>query len=281
MKDKILRRLGEHGIELCTCIPLSSCKITREYLLLKNGFSPDANAIFRGTVFIFALPYRTPHLEEPNISAYAIPEDYHRFVEALMDEIIPELRRECPEHKFAGFADTSPIDEREVAVASGLGMVGKNGLVITERYSSYFFLGEIITSAEVGDPPRAAALCEDCGACKAACPYHLSGRCLSAITQKKQELTAEEEAAIVKHGTAWGCDICQEVCPHTRRASEAGSIYTKIPYFKENLTPRLTSDMVRSMSEESFSRRAYSWRGRETIIRNLELLEKSKKDRRD
>ncbi len=281
MKDKILQHLREHGIELCTCIPLASCKICRAYLLLKNGFLPDANAIYRGTVFIFAIPYCTPLREQPNISAYAIPEDYHRFIADLMDDVIPKLRLEYPEHKFAGFADTSPIDEREAAVASGLGIIGKNRLVITERYSSYFFLGEIITSAEIGDPPRAAAFCEDCGACAAACPYHLSGRCLSAITQKKQELTAEEEAAILKHGTAWGCDICQVVCPHTRRARESGSIYTKIPYFKENLTPRLTSDMIRSMSEEGFSRRAYSWRGRETIIRNLELLEKGKTENRE
>ena len=100
------------------------------------------------------------------------------------------------------------------------------------------------------------------------------GQCLSALTQKKGELAQDEINAIKKYGSAWGCDICQQVCPHTEKAKKNGTIYTNIEYFKTDLTPHLTSDLVRSMSDAKFSMRAYSWRKKDTILRNLEILEK-------
>ncbi|MGM9642854.1 MAG: 4Fe-4S double cluster binding domain-containing protein, partial [Eubacteriales bacterium] len=116
--------------------------------------------------------------------------------------------------------------------------------------------------------------CEDCGACVAACPGTLSGRgdCVSHITQKKGDLTEEEINIIRKYGCAWGCDICQEVCPHTKRAKSSGTIYTKNEWF--------TKDVILTPSEESldndedFNNRAYSWRGKTTILRNINIIKK-------
>ena len=79
---------------------------------------------------------------------------------------------------------------------------------------------------------------------------------------------------ILTHSCAWGCDRCQEACPLTVQAKKSGSIYTTIPFFKESAMPHLTADAVRAMSDEQFAKRAYSWRGRNAILRNLELLEK-------
>ena len=79
--------------------------------------------------------------------------------------------------------------------------------------------------------------CEDCGRCKTACPTGIlrgEGKdCLSAITQKKGELTHEEERLILENNTVWGCDACQSCCPYTIRAKARGTVYTPIPYFKE------------------------------------------------
>jgi epoxyqueuosine reductase QueG len=212
-----------------------------------------------------------------------VPEDYHRFFTGLFDDILPRLREKFPENKFAGFTDHSPIDERAAAAAAGLGFIGRHGLLITEPYSSYVFLGEIIADPDTAADEDAAkptvrnsAFCENCNLCVAACPFGLFGGCLSALTQKKGELSEDEKKMIAKYGFSWGCDICQEVCPHTAAARSRGSIYTSIPYFLRALTPRLTRELVLSMSDEEFSRRAYSWRGRETILRNLELIESSK-----
>ncbi len=272
MLESVKRLLSEYNIDLCGALPLSSCRIHRDYLLKKNRIKPDCG----GTVFIFTVPYRTKTELKTNISAYAIPEDYHRFMERLFEDLIPRLRREFPDNIFAGFTDHSPIDERGAAAAAGIGVIGKNGLLITEPYSSYIFLGEIITDAHTDCSPREIKYCEGCGKCIMSCPYRMKDNCLSAVTQKKGDLTEDEKNVILKYGSAWGCDICQEVCPHTERAINAGSIYTKIPYFTRSLTPRLTYQIVSTMSDDDFAHRAYSWRGRETILRNLSLFEDKK-----
>lgn len=270
MFSAVRELLREKQIELVAPISLSDCRLTRKYLLEREG-------IEGGSVFIFAVPYLSSAAvgARRNISAYAAPPDYHAFFAELFKEMLPALRASFPDSRFVGFADHSPIDERHAAASAGLGILGDNGMLITEKYSSYVFLGEIITDANAECRSREPIRCEGCGACRAACPYSFSGVCLSSLTQKKGILSAEEAADIVKYGSAWGCDICQEVCPHTKRALSFGTALSQIPFFNENIIPHLTADTVSEMSDSEFARRAYSWRGRETIIRNLTLLQTS------
>lgn len=269
MKNTICTLLRERGIPLCAPIALKDCSITRPYLLERAG-------ITAGTAFLFAVPYYTTKCEDParNISAYAVSADYHRFFAALFEEILPLLKARFPQNRFAGFTDHSPLSEGEAAVRAGLGFFGCNHLFLTKAYSSYVFLGEIITDAEIEAPVSDIAVCDGCGACKKACPVDLTvGQCLSALTQKKGSLDQTETQAILSHGCAWGCDRCQEACPVTLRAKQSGSIYTTIPYFRDTAIPHLTAALVRDMDDETFAERAYSWRGRAVILRNLELLE--------
>ena len=161
------------------------------------------------------------------------------------------------------------------AAAAGLGIIGWNHLLISEKYSSFIFLGEIVTDLELPSKLREIGFCENCGICASACPVDLSVEdCLSALTQKKGTLTAAEEEKILRHGLVWGCDRCQTACPHTQRAIEGGTIYSPIDFFSEKCIPTLTADALEGMSDEDFCTRAYSWRGRETILRNLKLFEK-------
>ncbi len=259
-------------IDCYGAIPLSACRIVKPYLLEQEG-------IESGSVILLAIPYYTPACDDPNrnISAYAVSKDYHFYFKKLFEELLPLLREAYPACKFAAFADHSPIDEPDAAAKAGLGIRGKNHLLITPKYSSYVFFGEIITDMEL--PCRAGEIkeCENCGRCMSRCPFEESNGCLSALTQKKGELTASEAATILRHGSAWGCDICQEVCPHTQRARQSGSIYSPIPYFAEEPIPCLHTESLASMSEEAFSLRAYAWRKKETILRNLNLLEQSQK----
>ena len=266
--DFIRKLLKEAGIELCAPISLKNCNITRQYKLERFGFS-DISSL---NAIMIAVPYLVKH-EKRNVSAYAIPKDYHAFFKGLFDTVIPSLEKEYPEHKFAGFADDSPIDERSAAAMAGLGIVGDNGMLITEKYSSYVFLGGIITDLPIESVAGEIKRCEGCGKCKVACPMRKSGQCLSALTQKKGVLSDEEQKIILKHGYAWGCDICQEVCPHTKKAIANGTIYTDIEFFKNENFSFLTVRDIDNMSDEEFATRAYSWRGRQTIRRNLELFE--------
>ena len=262
--------LQKNAIDCFAPIPLSSCRILRPYLLEREGIKD-------GTVILMAVPYLTAAATAPdrNLSAYAVSRDYHGFFAELFDSLLPLLRKKFPEHRFAGFADHSPIAEVEAAARAGLGVIGENGLLITERYSSYVFLGEIVTDAHIDCNVGEIGTCEGCGACRRACPMHTLGTCLSALTQKKGDLTADEQEAILKYGSVWGCDICQEVCPHTRSALESGSILSPVPYFGESSIPHLTTSILDSLSDADFRARAFAWRGRDTVRRNLALFEKN------
>lgn len=271
MLETVTSLLSEYHIDLQGCLPLSSCHITRQYLL-------DRVDITDGSVIIFAIPYYTEACDKRRgLSAYAVSRDYHLFVREMADELQKRLKNAFPANRFAFFADHSPIDERDAAARAGLGVIGKNGLLITEKYSSYVFLGEIIIDAVLPSREFPLTTCHGCGACLAACPWKRgeSEICLSALSQKKGELSDAEKATLVRYGCVWGCDICQEVCPYTERARKAGTLYTEIPFFKQESLPFVTSSIIGTMEEKDFASRAYSWRGRETIVRNLTLVEES------
>ena len=247
-------------------IPLSDCRIVKPYLLERAG-------IRNGTVIMMAIPYFSPTCRdsERNISAYAVSRDYHLFSKELFERLLPALQARYPQSKFAAFADHSPIDEPDAAAKAGLGCIGKNHLLITPKYSSYVFLSELITDMELPCQSNPIKECAGCGKCMELCPIKECGGCLSALTQKKGELTEEEKNCILKFGSLWGCDICQEVCPQTQKALRDGSIESPIPFFAQKAIPHLTEEIVEGMSDAEFSTRAYSWRGRNTILRNLRL----------
>ena len=269
MIRQVKAELEKLGITNAAAVPLSLCKILRPYKLERCGFAEG--------VELFAIMLTIPYLaavKDKNISSYAIPCDYHLFCKELFDAVIPRLRKRFPQNTFCGFADNSPIDEVNAAARAGLGIIGDNGLLITRKHSSYVFIAEIITDLPLDTKSEyEISRCEGCGRCSSVCPKYECGECLSAVTQKKGSLSECEINSIKKLGCAWGCDICSEVCPHTAQALANGTIYTDIPFFKENLTPILTKELVEKMGDEEFSRRAYSWRKKETILRNLSILE--------
>ena len=270
MQNTVKALLNEHGITLVAPVALQHLTVTRPYLLARHGIS-------EGTVFMLAVPYYTTYCDDParNISIYSVSRDYHGFFEALFADVLPKLRDKFPQNRFAGFADHSPIAEGEAAVLAGLGQFGCNHLFLTKAHSSFVFLGEIVTDAVIEAEKHPISVCTACGACKRACPAALDvSGCLSATTQKKGALTEEEEAAVIKGGLAWGCDACQLACPVTVAAKKAGTLYSTIPYFNEAAIPHLTTEKINEMSDATFAARAYSWRGRAVILRNLTLFEK-------
>lgn len=272
MEHTIKELLGKRGISLVAPVSLSDVTVTRPYLLSRHG-------IKSGTVFIFAVPYYTTSCDDParNISIYAVSRDYHRFFDALFEEVLPILRDKFKDACFVGFTDHSPIAEADAAVKAGLGCFGCNHLFLTKEYSSFVFLGEIVTDTVLPATPHEITVCNACGACRCACPVSLDiSRCLSALTQKKGELDEAERAALLSHPLVWGCDTCQIACPITVAAKANGTIYTTIPYFKEQAISHLHADDVLAMSDEIFAARAYSWRGKDVILRNLRIKQKGK-----
>jgi epoxyqueuosine reductase len=268
MKEKLKAFFEEQKIEYFSVIPLSECRLTKPHLLKKAG-------ITSGAVIIYLLPYYTGECE--NISRYAASRDYHLLLKSVGDGITNLLSCELGA-RASSFGDHSPIDERDAAARAGLGIIGDNGLIINEKYGSYVFIGEVVTDADSAlldaQVPTRVEFCEHCGACTTACPMSKIGTCLSALTQKKGELSKEEREVIKEYGSAWGCDICSEVCPHNQSPAP-----TPIDFFYVDRIPLLTSEDVLGMREHTFAERAYSWRGVEPLLRNLKILEGGTRDK--
>ena len=254
------------GIEYASALKYEDCREINPGLIKKLGFIPRS-------VIMFLLPYFVSIPQ--NFSAYASSVDYHILLNKIGEEILLELKKLYPENQFAIFGDHSPIDERKAAATCGLGIIGDNGLLINEKYGSYVFIGEFISDLEgesLGEIKREEIkYCEHCGKCKNACPTaalsNCENACLSAITQKKGELSEEEVSLMLSQNTVWGCDACQRACPYN-----SAPAFTPVSSFYTDRIDALSSADIERMSDEEFASRAFSWRGRNTILRNLKYL---------
>ena len=217
--------------------------------------------------------------EKGNISRYAQGEDYHLIVIRKMRPIAEELNKNGYQAKI--FADVGILNERLLASLSGIAFIGRNRMAISKKFGSYFFVGYILTDCVIEKDRKIHEKCMECGMCERVCPLGAIGetfceeKCVSYITQKNGELTEAEERAIAEAGTIWGCDICQEVCPHNRNIP-----ITEITEFKENriINLEINEEMSNKEFEKMYKNRAFSWRGKGVIIRNQKILKKYKKN---
>ena len=215
---------------------------------------------------MFLIPYYTGEHKDRNVSLYAVSRDYHLYIKELNAKFDGDDEYFC-----LFFADTSPINERDAALKAGLGVLGQNGLVINKKYGSYVFIGTLLTDAVFDEQEysnnASINTCIRCGLCKKNCAY-LRGEgdiCLSELTQRKN-VTDDELEMIKKHPLVWGCDTCQQGCPHNKSICE-----TPIEFFRRELLEKVDAETIENMSKDEFSKRAYSWRGKKTILRNIEV----------
>lgn len=161
----------------------------------------------------------------PKIASYALCRDYHFTIKERLKQVLGRISEKNPGIRGRCFTDSAPVLEKSWAVEAGLGWRGRNSLVITPGYGSFVLLGEIIIDAEtdVYDEPFVRDGCGSCTACVDACPNSAicppyvidTNRCISRLTTEKLPDGCEPTADT--HGWIFGCDVCQNVCPHNTR----------------------------------------------------------------
>lgn len=224
------------------------------------------------TVIFMLIPYYAGD-NSGNISKYARGRDYHRVSAEISQKIIKQFNIKYPANHFIHLCDASPIPEVYGSYISGLGALGKNKLIIDDKYGSYVFISSILTDLET-DYTSGAKECINCQKCIKACPTGFlsgAGRCLSDITQTNDEIT-EGERKLLKNSLVWGCDICSDVCPMNKNI-----LYTTNDEFSENLIYNLTLEDINNLTRKQFNAkyqdRAFTFRGANPLIRNLKIKE--------
>lgn len=162
--------------------------------------------------------------EAPKISRYAFGADYHDVIKQKLFALLAFIRQEIGEVSGRAFVDSAPVLDRAWAKKAGMGWIGKNGNLINKQKGSFFFLAELIVDLELEyDIEPTKDHCGTCTRCLDACPTEAivapavvdGSRCISYLTiELKNEIPQEFKGKM--DNWAFGCDICQDVCPWNR-----------------------------------------------------------------
>ena len=231
------------------------------------------------SIIVCAFPYYIGNFNESNLSKYCYGEDYHIVVKDMLQQICNHLLDNIDNFEYKIFADNGPLVDRYLAYLSGIGYFGINNNIITDKYGSYIFIAYVVNNYEFEPDKPSEKSCLKCNKCVKYCPgnailgnFEIDPRkCLSYITQKKEELSESEIQLLKENGKVFGCDICQDVCPHNKDIQT-----TKICEFNNELITKINQEEIDEISNKEFKRRyknrAFSWRGRKIIKRNLDII---------
>jgi epoxyqueuosine reductase len=212
------------------------------------------------SVISLAYNYFTPPRQEdpaaPKISTYAYGRDYHKVVKKRLKPLMDLIVERFGNVAMRAFVDSAPVLEKAWAQRAGVGWLGKHTNIIRQGAGSWFFLCEIILDLELEPDAPATDHCGTCTRCIDACPtdaitpYGVDGaRCISHLTIELKDAIPEEFAGRMNNW-AFGCDICQQVCPWNRFST---------PHQEPEFMPRhglleLSADEWHGMTEAVFER---------------------------
>jgi epoxyqueuosine reductase len=165
-------------------------------------------------------PPAEPEPGTGRVARYAQGRDYHTVIKKRLHKLCDELRERHPDDQFRAFVDTAPVMERDLALRAGLGWIGKHTLLINPRVGSHLLLGGVLTTLPFERPAPEPDHCGACTRCIDACPtsaitpYSVDARrCISYLTiEHRSEI--DPDLANKTDDWIFGCDICQDVCPH-------------------------------------------------------------------
>lgn len=258
-----------------------------EHPILSERINPEETFPDAQTIIAIALAYPTKLHE-------AVPKDqkrgqfaraswgidYHDILRERLDKLIAFIQQEATalsvteKWRFRPQVDTGELIDVAVAQRAGLGFIGRNGLLITEEFGSFVYLGEIVTNIAFEVDQPVAFGCGECQRCITACPTKAllgdgrmnAQRCLSYQTQTKGMMPEEYRKKM--RNVIYGCDICQLVCPYNQGKDFHfhGEMEPKVAEVYPPLVPMLR--LSNKEFKEQFGHLAGAWRGKKPLQRN-------------
>ena len=236
------------------------------------------------SVISLLLNYYPSELQNGNsykISKYAYGQDYHHVIKEKLKELLHFIQSEIGEVSGRAFVDSAPVLDKAWAAKSGLGWVGKNSNLITQKVGSFYFIAELIIDLELEYDSPTTDHCGSCTACLDACPteaivapYVVDGsKCISYFTiELKDNLPQEMKGKF--DDWMFGCDVCQDVCPwnrfskpHNEPLFQANS---DILNFSKSDWEEITVDTFQKVFKNSAVKRTKY----EGLLRNINFLKK-------
>ena len=234
------------------------------------------------SVISLLLNYYPEHTQNPDsyqISKYAYGQDYHFVIKDKLKELLHFIQNEIGEVNGRAFVDSAPVLDKAWAAKSGLGWIGKNANLITQKTGSFYFIAELIIDLELDYDTPTTDHCGTCTACIDACPtqaivapYVVDGsKCISYFTiELKDQLPAEMKGAW--NDWMFGCDVCQDVCPWNRFAKPhqepAFNPHPDLLQFTKKDWEEITEETFRKVFKNSAVKRTKF----EGLQRNIDFL---------
>ena len=194
---------------------------------------------------------------KPKLSKYAYGEDYHFVLKDKLKELTHFITENIGDVAGRAFVDSAPVLDRVWAKKAGLGWIGKHSLLLTKQSGSFYFIGELILDLELEPDGPTTDHCGNCSACMDACPteaivapYVVDGnKCISHLTiELKDSIPLEFKKSM--DDWAFGCDICQDVCPWNRFSKR----HNTSDFNPHQDLLHLTSGDWQDLSQEVFSK---------------------------
>jgi epoxyqueuosine reductase len=232
---------------------------------------PGAKSVI-SLLFNYAQP--RPQVE-PKISVYALGEDYHQVIKDKLFEMVSAIKANIGDIDGRVFVDSAPVMERQWAEKAGLGWLGKHGLLIRKQEGSLFFIAQIISDLALDSDSITSNHCGTCTACIDACPTNAivldgvvdSTKCISYLTIELHD-NIPLDLRPQLNGWAYGCDICQDVCPWNKFSSKTNeSRFLESPI--EGWTSEDWIEITENIFKKTFGKSAIKRIGFEKLKQNI------------
>jgi len=246
----------------------------QDYALAAGSF--DSSFQFAKTILSFALQYDNfdPELKpkQYKFAKFTYGRDYHLVMNELLNQAILLIEQKIGNFEYKITVDTTLLDEKVIAKLAGIGFFGKNNIIISKKFGSFFVLGELVVDFEMDEYAGSISNgCNHCTRCIDACPTGAIGetfdrsKCLSFLTQKK--LPFSDLAFYSVRSTIYGCDICQDVCPYNQKRRTG---YKEFSFNEDSIT---SLDEFLALNKERYKEKylekTFHYVKYEVVLRNI------------